>query len=233
MPASRLQERAILTVRRFDVLGIDADSSAGFVRHVGLAADESLSFDSGSMPEMIHMGPPFGTAAPTGPITCVGTAGLTADEILTMELFVERIGAEYEASGIRDARRQYCIAPHVRPYYDEGTVVCSQFNCVGFVIEAYRFANIDLLATEPCALPLIQLDVLARQYPRVEGALRNLRFREQMGIPGDGPWPVVLAGYVLNALARSEEEIRSEPYNASAGDEFFPPLASKRSPTSD
>ena len=108
MPARRLGEAA-LVVRQFDVLGIDADSSPGFVRHVGLARDEGLQIGLGSTLPMVHMGPPLGTQTPSGPI------------------------------------------------------------------------------------------------------------------PGDGPWPVVLAGYVLNSLNRDEDEIRSAPYNATAGDEFFPP----------
>lgn len=46
--------------------------------------------------------------------------------------------------------------------------------------------------------------------------------RETYGIPGDGPWPVVLAGYVINSLDRSEEDIRRDPHAARAGDEYFP-----------
>jgi hypothetical protein len=45
---------------------------------------------------------------------------------------------------------------------------------------------------------------------------------EAYGIPGEGPWPVVLAGYVINALVRPEEEIRRVPHTARLGDEFFP-----------
>jgi hypothetical protein len=221
MPARRLGEAA-LAVRQFDVLGIDAESSPEFIRHVGLAQDEGLQIKVGSTLAVVHMGPPLGTRTPSGPISAVGTAALTADEVLKVALFVDRIEGEYQAAGIRDARGQYCIAPHARPYPPEGTVVCLQFNCVGFVIESYRFANIDLLETHTDALPLIELEVLTRQYPNLEQTLRNPRFRERMGIPGDGPWPVVLAGYVLNALDRPETAIRSMPYRACVGDEFFP-----------
>jgi hypothetical protein len=68
----------------------------------------------------------------------------------------------------------------------------------------------------------VPLEVLVRQYPELASLLQNPRVRETYGIPGDGPWPVVLAGYVMNALDRTGEEIRGTPHTAAAGDEFFP-----------
>jgi hypothetical protein len=220
MPAQRLGTEAV-RVLEFDVLGVDAANSPEFIRHVGLADREYPEVSVGTALAMVHMRPPLETGFASGPITSVGTAALTADEISQMRVFVDNLESEYTAAKARDARSQYCIAPHVRPYQSDGTLVCYQFNCGGFVIEAYRYTGIDLLETSEDTLPLIPLDVLTRQYPDYARALQKPLTRGRLGIAGDGPWPVVLAGYLLNALNRDESEIRSSPYRARAGDEFF------------
>jgi hypothetical protein len=61
-----------------------------------------------------------------------------------------------------------------------------------------------------------------RRHPSFAGLLDSDRMREELGIPGDGPWRVVLAGYVMNALDRPESAIRSLRYSPRPGDEFFP-----------
>ena len=71
-------------------------------------------------------------------------------------------------------------------------------------------------------LPLVGLDALKAQYPRFARFLDRPDVRDELGIGGDGPWPVVLAGYILNGLARPEREIRTTPYLARPGDEYFP-----------
>ncbi len=115
------------------------------------------------------------------------------------------------------------IAPHIDPVRaPDGTVICHRFSCAGLVIESYREIDIPLLHTDAESLPAVPLETLVRQYPDLESLLKNPRVREAYGIPGDGPWPVVLAGYVMNAMNRTEEEIRSTPHKAEAGDEFFP-----------
>ncbi len=91
------------------------------------------------------------------------------------------------------------------------------------VIEAYREVEIDLLQTDPETLPSVSLESLARQYPALATLLQRPQVREAYGIPGEGPWSVVLAGYVMNALVRTAEVIRRQPYKAESGDEFFPP----------
>ncbi len=74
----------------------------------------------------------------------------------------------------------------------------------------------------PGALPVVGLDALKAQYPGFARLLDSPRVRDEFGIGGDGPWPVVLAGYILNGLARPETEIRTTPYLARPGDEYFP-----------
>jgi len=134
------------------------------------------------------------------------------------------IESEYKAAQIGSSREQYVICPHVENVLrDDHTILYRRFSCVGFVLEAYRDAGISVLLTDLAPPPLVGLDALKTQYPEFAKILDRPRERKKLGIPGDGPWPVVLAGYVLNALARPEREIRTTPYLARAGDEFFPP----------
>ncbi|HVA46794.1 MAG TPA: hypothetical protein VNH11_10555 [Pirellulales bacterium] len=60
-------------------------------------------------------------------------------------------------------------------------------------------------------------------YPWAKDRLDDPAFRREMGIGEGDRWPVVLAGYVVNALNRAVELIRQAPYEPMRGDEFFPP----------
>ena len=76
----------------------------------------------------------------------------------------------------------------------------------------------SLLAIDEETLPEVPRQTLEAAYPVF---LDNPDRRERLGLQGDGPWRVVLAGYLLHALDRTGDEIRAEPYVAKSGDEFF------------
>ncbi|HKI17949.1 MAG TPA: hypothetical protein VKA15_08710 [Isosphaeraceae bacterium] len=221
MPAQRVGSTAI-AILRLDVVAQDASSEPGFIGHLALAGEDRPSYEASAVLPVLHMRPPLERAGEC-PANCVGSVGLTADEQLQIGLFYDEVESEYQAARARPVQ-QYVISPHIDEIRREDqTVVCRRFSCAGFVIEAYREARIDMLATGRDDLPVVCLDTLKTQYPVFARNLDHLRLREQLGIPGDGPWPVVLAGYVVNALNRPETVIRSTPYRAIAGDEFFPP----------
>lgn len=67
-------------------------------------------------------------------------------------------------------------------------------------------------------LPEVSRETLEAAYSEV---FRSPDLLNRFGLQGDGPWRVVLAGYVLHALDRSSDEIRTEPYLAQSGDELF------------
>jgi len=221
MPAQRVGATAI-AIRRLDVVGQDASSEPGFIGHLALAGEDRPSYEASTVLPVLHMRPPLERVSECR-ANCVGSAGLTADEKLQIGLFSDEVESEYHAAQVRNVQ-QYVISPHVDEVRREDqSVVCRRFSCAGFVIEAYREARIDVLATRRDDLPVVSLDTLKTQYPGFAGHLDHLRLRDRLGIPGDGPWPVVLAGYVVNALNRPEAEIRATPYRAIVGDEFFPP----------
>jgi hypothetical protein len=223
MPAVRLGGTAV-PVRKYDVIGQDSRSALGFVRHVGLAGEDRSSIGESDELPLVHMGPPLERESSRQTINCAGTIGLTVDEIQQIGMFLDGLESEYEAARIRgDRRQQYVIAPHVWPKRSpDGTVIFRRFSCAGFVIESYREIDIHLLRTDADSLPAVSLETLVRQYSDLETLLQNPKVREAYGIPGEGPWPVALAGYVMNALDRLEEEIRRVPHTAQTGDEFFP-----------
>jgi len=218
MPAQRLSSHPV-AVRKYDVAGQDSETKRYFVRHVGLADEERDDVRANTELSLVHMGPPLERRTSGTPIHALGTASLTAGQIRQMGVFVDEHLSEYEAEKIR-TDRQYVIHPHVRE--PDADVPCRRFSCAGFVVEAYRDAGIELLVTEPAVLPRVTVDTLVNAYSDQVRALRNPAVRFVFGLEGDGPWPVVLAGYVLNALNRTVGEIHSGPYIPASGDEFFP-----------
>jgi hypothetical protein len=118
---------------------------------------------------------------------------------------------------------EYCVRPHTdtftRPLQDD-TVQFRQFSCAGFVIEAYKEAGIELIDTDETRLPLVGLAALCAAYPDQQEVLYLPVQREKKNLPGEGPWPVVMAGYVINALDYPRDKL---PYTPQPGDEYFPP----------
>jgi hypothetical protein len=213
---------AAVSVGQFDVFGQESGTAPQFIRHVGLANESRETFDGSPPLDIAHMGPPLSRGPRPDPITVLGTAGLTVDEVRKIQVFVDEQFMEHEADKTRRVGG-YVIAPHVKEVTSQdGTVIFRRYNCAGFVIEAYDSADIQLLDTAESSLPPVALPTLGTQYPDMVGHLERPNIRERFGIPGDGPWPIVLAGYVVNALDRSEADIRARPFRATAGDEYFP-----------
>lgn len=169
------------------------------------------------------MRPPLEGRSEGYSIQTLGTIPLTADEIRVVSIAYDELAEEYRAQRSRKWS-QYVIVPHAKPYCEQdGTILYTRFNCAGFIIEMYREAGVSLLATDMDKLPLVSIDVLTLAYPDAAAHLQSEVLRKRFGLEGDGPWPVVMAGYVLNALNRDEAAIRSAPYQAQSGDQYFPP----------
>ena len=71
-------------------------------------------------------------------------------------------------------------------------------------------AGIVLLHYDPNGLPSVEWNTLLEIYgSMIDG---RERLRAKLGIAGDGPWKIVLSGYVFHALNRPIQQIRSTPY---------------------
>jgi hypothetical protein len=168
---------------------------------------------------IVHMKPPL-QSEDRFPIHAFGRADLQVGELRQIGVFIDEQASEYEADKIRRGH-QYTILPHCK----ESDATCSvrRFSCAGFVIVAYSYAGIELVTTNTASLPVVSLEALIRAYPSFERNLKSTAERAKFGLIGDGPWPVILAGYIVNALNRSSEEIRREPYIPRVGDDYFLP----------
>jgi hypothetical protein len=224
MTAARLTAQPT-TVTQYDVVGRDSEHQATFVRHLGLALAAQATITEGAKLDVTDMRPPLTEAGDTWPISTVGTVPLTSDERNQIRVFLDERAGQYRYKSLNKDDRvatpsQYTIHPHVR----RPTADCSyhRYSCVGLVIEAYREAGLDLLLTDDQDLPRVTLDLLRWAYADQGNYLDAPRMRARYGLAGDGPWPVVLPGYVLHAQARDEMEIRNGPYHPQAGDELFP-----------
>jgi len=226
MPAWRIDSDK-RSIRRFDVAASDAATHC-FIQHVVLSAQDNneLCVDNAAI-TATHMQPPFHAEQEFArPISAFGSADLTDEEQSQVKVFVDERKLEYDAQRIRQSgssRRdrilnEYTIRPGAiepdrnRPFW--------RFSCAGFVIEAYRNANIVLVDESLGSLPLISLTNLRHAYNFP--LLDNAEFRTELGLDGDGPWRVVLAGYVMNSLNRTVTEIKASAYQPVEGDEYFP-----------
>jgi hypothetical protein len=218
MPVQHLTD-APTSVNQFDVAAIESPGMVGHISHVGLCAEKlfHLSIRQRFL-KLVHMRPPLKTEDLEHPIHSVGSATLNADEMSQIQLFIEELTGEYEAQMVR-GRQPWLIRPHHVAEDEEFSF--PRFSCAGFVIEAYREANIDLLDTSDDALPLVSLDLLKQVYADSIRQLENPIVRSRFGLNGEGPWPIVLSGYVMHSLSRPSPVIRSELFQASPGNEVF------------
>ena len=153
-----------------------------------------------------------------------GSATLQADEIQKIKLFADDLIGEYQVEGTNQYK-QYALMPRdPNEQSADGTTVTRQYSCATFVVAAYQFARIHFLKSRTSDLPPASLATLKSAYPDCATLLDRPRFRSEfLNLKDGGPWPVLLPGYVLNALNRPSEMIRSQPaYQAVPGDEYFP-----------
>jgi hypothetical protein len=215
MPTHDLTTKAA-PLERFCVIGQRLDSPETFIRHVALYNGDTDRVEYGQPVDVAHMGPPL-AANEKIDAHAAGSVPLTSEEIAAIETWIEKIEDEYRAVKPR-AFVQYIVRPPFEDYRDRNTGVRRhrRFSCAGFVLDAHLQVEIELVATDEAGLPEVGRDEIGAAYPEL--ARMDDQRRAWLGIPGDGPWRVVLAGYVLHALNRPTDKIRSEPYRARPGD---------------
>lgn len=225
MPSFRV-ERSSVSILMYDVVGKDGDLPR-FIDHAGLA-DAYLTFQTDAV-AIIDMGPPLHGpgAAKSIRASAVGCAELD-DETQKIRTFVDLHAGEHASLSqlnqrqiVQRAPEMYRIYPPAEPHCeDDGRYVRTRFRCAGFVLEAYNFARITLL--DPGVLPAVGMDVLASAYPiQIRLLDSGMVAGEALGLSGNGPWPLLLCGYLFHSLARTAIEIREQPYSPTIEDRFF------------
>jgi hypothetical protein len=83
-------------------------------------------------------------------------------------------------------------------------------SCAGFVIYLYEKSKVVKKLLVPYSkqfFPTVDLDTI-----HAAGFRLPSKIMSHIGLSGDGPWPVVMPGYVVNAFNRKDEDIRNIPY---------------------
>ena len=206
----------------YDAVGIDSEQAKWFVRHVGLSLEE-LEFTRGQdlKLRMVDMEPPLVAPESSNPkqVDVVGTATLSSDDTSIINTFICEQLDEYES--LKTApHEQYVVHPHF--VKGNQAVSARRYSCAGFVHECYL--DIDITLVDVGSLPLIGAETLAVVYPHLLRVLANPRLRAMAGLGSDGPWPVLLPGYLFHSLSRGADQIRQVAYQPQSGDECFPRL---------
>lgn len=207
----------------YDALGRDSPCVSAFVCHVGLAVDNhEIAEQTVLLARMIEMCPPLivpqsndQPEPESDRVDVVGSIELTAAECKQISVFIDETDTELASVS---KVRQYTVHPH---YLERRRPQSARrFSCVGYVQKAYEYADVDLV--DISAIPLVDLRTILLAYPDSRTDLQNARLREFVGLEGDGPWPVLLPGYIFHAMNRSPNECRATPYKPRIGDEYFP-----------
>lgn len=198
-------------VDTFDLVGSDGNVH-GFVQHAGIAAQAGI-FPRDAV-DAIDMAPPLRMPGQM-PVDVTGSASLSDDDVRIIQDFIDRHALEHEivrhlrpTEIIRRAAEMYTILPHAAPLKESnGKSPRTRFSCGGFALEAYRRAGVRLV--DPETLPRVTLDDLKVAYPAFRKRLENPDFRSSMGLGGEGPWPILLCGYLFHALNRDTSLLRT------------------------
>ena len=216
MPAFALSNNSRVA-GRYDVIGTYSESSDKFVTHVAQYNEETGTVDNDQDVGVVHMRPPFELFGKTK-ANAIGTVPLTNEERREIETWIsEEVEDEYKRWDVNKLD-QYHIHPPWKDVRDRNrpTRRYRKYSCAGFVIYAYGQVEIDLLAIEEKDLPEVSFETLSLAYdPISRGILKRF------GVTNPDKCHIVLPGYVLHALNRSDHEIRQGPYVAQPGDERF------------
>lgn len=223
MPILHLHVGVPQSCCQFAAVGL-YDTPPPFVRHVALLS-ETTTLQHGMQNVLVwHMGPPLITGARTSAgrvrerlrrmtVHIAGYVELTPDEVEGIVTWLADVDQEDRPLDLSPETRQaqYIVAPHVRWHTAEnGMPLYRRFSCVGYVIECYRSVQINLIDDSlPGNLPEVSLDIIIEAYG--QDATDEER-RTTIGIPGPGPWRIILAGYVFHSLNRPSEAIRQTPH---------------------
>lgn len=198
------------TLLRYEVIG---ERPEHFVKHVGLLDEDSRSIAAGDSVSAVHMAPPLKRESMIFHVTA--HVPLTSVEVKQLSSWIEENLDELK---VIKRRNQYIIDPPWKNITDSNTGILRyrRFSCAGFVLWSHSQVGIELIDLNPRSLPEINRETIAAAY-----VLNPQLSLEDWGLSGEGPWRIVLPGYILNALNRSTDEIRRNAYQVQPGDEFF------------
>jgi len=208
----------------YDAVGIDSEKGKWFIRHVGMSLEE-VDFVKGKPLQlrMVDMGPPLGLPESASPqnVDVVGNANLSSDDASIINTFICEQIEEYKS--LKSGRKeQYVVLPHF--VKSDSRVSARRYSCAGFVFECYMDLGITLVDVD--ALPNVDESILSIVYPLLPRILKDREWRLHVGLAEDGPWQVLLPGYLFHSLSRGADQIRQATYQPKPGDKCFPIIES-------
>lgn len=213
-------------VRVYDAVGVDSEQCKWFIRHVGLSLDDMMFTKGNSLSvRIVDMGPPLASldsAKPTS-VDVVGTADLSADDVSAIYTFICEQLNEYQSLNGKKLD-QYYVHPHL--VKGDGEASANRYSCAGFVYECYLDIGITLV--DLSSVPAVTAEPLKLAFPDQRRNLDRPERRGLVGLSGEGPWPVLLPGYLFHSLSRGSDQIRQAAYQPQPGDECFPRLETAR-----
>ena len=232
MPARKLPLRHTHPAPAYSVVGTyTRPEEREFVGHVAILTEETR-LRSGQSVRVWHMGPPLVVGqrtaeAPRASRQCgVHLVGGVRLDLLDVEGIEDWLSEVDKEPGPENPFRRYIVRPHWDWYEapETGRRLYRRFSCVGFVLECFRCIDVDLLVTDESELPGATFATLAQAYPMLQREAAIVRRfgvnRLDLGLGGEGPWPVVLPGYVFHALQRfTAESPRPTAYGPQSVDE--------------
>jgi hypothetical protein len=201
----------------YGVVGEAEDGAGGFIRHVAMCVPEVSKYVMDQLVRVVHMGPPLASDASMR-ASVFGVVRLSSDECAKIQLWLAEVMEEDRPNR---PERSYVVDPYCKWEIDKETGIrrYRRFSCVGFVFACYQEAvGIRLVQVEHEHLPPVSLDTVKEIYgERLDREAKRRRY----GLLGDGPFCVVLPGYLFHSLARDDMLVRASPYKASPGDEYW------------
>ena len=191
---------------------------SAFVRHVALARESCTVLQRSQRVSVWQMGPPLvvgplsqqasQNADSLDDLDLIGFIELSIDDIDGMQTWLAEVDTERRPTM---KHQHYAACPHFFWKLDEaGMPQYRRFSCTGLVIECYLSVDIRLLNINQ--LPQVDTGTLAPVYGEIVKDQR-LRERLKIGLDGNGPWPVLLPGYLFHSLKRSNSEIKGDPHS--------------------
>lgn len=187
-------------------------NKAGPVKHVGLLPADMI-VDVAEETNVFHSGPPLavgqdtGTGPMLGEMSChlVGhVSDLSEEERYGMNVWMERIRSTTPVVQSRGA--YYCALPADRAILDPttGAVIGRRFSCVGLVARCYA-EGADISLIDELQLPRVTKETIKSVWNAGPLAMASV------GVMGDGPWQILLPGYLFHSLERSDARVPFVP----------------------
>lgn len=216
MPAELIQGE--LRLEKHSIVGSHSRAGGVDVGHVGHVGLLSIQFCVAPRKEtpVNDMRPPLSLEAGNSMASDVAAwlADLSVEEVRGIDRWLHLLRTQVRTNPPKYPLQDYTIFP----YYQKRDPVTGRsvdkYSCVGFVIRAYEQVRIILIKDDN--LPAINREVLESVYGET---MIKIALRKKL-LEGDGPWRILLPGYVMHALA--QPNARSASYSPQVGDWSFP-----------